>query len=369
VFLAAEALTPIALASIWAPGETGLIFALATAAAGLALRPVAAPGAFAGFWIAYAIWYGQSGYTPLLILTAAYALFASCPFWRPTRLRAVDLVMLALNAGVYFGAAYPLLQSSYAPYAGLFAVGVAVAEAAAARLLWKSDRRGAVLSAGTAWVLLVLAAPIQFAGYRVTVTWAAEAAAMVWVGARLGERRAVRTGIALLVVTVARLALSDSRLPVENALLNPRLLAFAVSAAAFWASASFITEARIPAALYATGHAVLLWGLSLDALTWAARAALPENYASVASTALSVVAAAYAVLLVAGGAAKRHSGSRLLGIGLIGLVILKLYLYDVWLLRPFYRMAAFAILGLMLLVMSYLYSRKQKSEVRSQESE
>ena len=43
-----------------------------------------------------------------------------------------------------------------------------------------------------------------------------------------------------------------------------------------------------------------------------------------------------------------------MGIGLIGMVVLKLYLYDVWLLGAFYRMAAFAILGVMLLVMSYL---------------
>jgi len=39
-------------------------------------------------------------------------------------------------------------------------------------------------------------------------------------------------------------------------------------------------------------------------------------------------------------------------------VVVKLYLYDVWLLGGFYRMAAFAILGVMLLVMSYLYSRR-----------
>jgi uncharacterized membrane protein len=37
--------------------------------------------------------------------------------------------------------------------------------------------------------------------------------------------------------------------------------------------------------------------------------------------------------------------------------VAKLYLYDVWLLGQFYRMAAFAILGVLLLAMSYLYSR------------
>jgi uncharacterized membrane protein len=106
----------------------------------------------------------------------------------------------------------------------------------------------------------------------------------------------------------------------------------------------------------------MLWGLTLEALGWAARTASPENYRSVASTAVSVVAAGYAVLLVCGGAAWKHAGSRLMGMGLIGMVVLKLYLYDVWLLGPFYRMAAFAILGVMLLVMSYVYSRRSRQE-------
>jgi len=69
------------------------------------------------------------------------------------------------------------------------------------------------------------------------------------------------------------------------------------------------------------------------------------------------VAAAYAVTMVAGGALRRHDLTRVLGIGLIALVVLKLYLYDVWFLAPLYRMAAFAILGVLLLAMSYLYSR------------
>ena len=283
---------------------------------GAGLRRHGVAGAFAGFWLAYAIWYGQSGYTPLGLLTASYALFATWPFWRRVeRLTALELAILALNAGLYFGASYPLLETSYAPYAGLFAVGIAVAQAAGSRLLWQSDRRAALLSAGTAWVILVLAAPVQFAGYRVTVVWAAEAAAMVWIGTRLVERRAVRAGIGLLCLTLARLAVSDASLAIHTTLLNPRFLAFAATAAALWASAWWIRQGRTASAAYIAGHAVMLCGLCLDAVSWAARTASPENFASVASTAVSVVAAGYAVLLVGGGAARRHAASRLLGIG------------------------------------------------------
>ena len=144
--------------------------------------------------------------------------------------------------------------------------------------------------------------------------------------------------------------------------MNARFVAFAAAAVAFWAVAWWIREGRLATGAYTTGHIVMLWGLTLEAFGWAARTASPENFRSVASTAVSVIAAAYAVLLVAGGAGWKHAGSRLMGMGLIGLVVLKLYLYDVWLLGPFYRMAAFAILGVMLLVMSYVYSRRSRQE-------
>jgi hypothetical protein len=371
VFVAALLLAIPAMASVWTPGEGGLIGAWLLSAASLVVAdrrqwPLASGGVFAAFWIGYALWYGESLYTPLLLLTLGYALFLAWPLWRALGRReplgVLDLLGVTLNAGFYFGASYGLLRTSYEPYVGLFAVALAIAEAAAARLLWRADARGALLSAGAAWVILVLAAPIQFVGYRVTVTWALEAAAMVWVGVRLGDRRAAVAAMWLFVVAGFRLAASDSQLYTETALypllFNARFVAFAAVAVSLWASAWWLRQGRMASGAYIAGHAAMLWGLALEAAGWAGRTASPENFDSVASTAISVVAAAYAVLLVGGGAAWKHASSRLLGIGLIGIVVLKLYLYDVWLLGAFYRMAAFAILGVMLLVMSYLYSRR-----------
>ncbi|MBV9265724.1 MAG: DUF2339 domain-containing protein, partial [Acidobacteriaceae bacterium] len=45
------------------------------------------------------------------------------------------------------------------------------------------------------------------------------------------------------------------------------------------------------------------------------------------------------------------------GLVLIGLVIIKLYLFDVWLLNRVYRISAFVALGALLLITSFLYSR------------
>ena len=382
-FPAAELLAGAALVLIWAPGMTGLAAAVVFAAAGVILaqnyRSAHDPelaagdiaGSFAGFWLAYLVWREHTDAAavgPALLLIGLGFLLYPAASLRRAPLRPLELLTLALDAGFIFGAAYDLLHPSHPELEGLLAVAVAAAYAVLARLLRGRDRRGSLLAAGTACVLLVLAAPVQLVGYRITIAWAMEAAAVAWIGSRLAERRAVPAAFAVFVLVIFRLALLDSRTyssPAQyEAVANARFLTFAVAAAALWAGAWWIRAGRAAQAAYVAGHAVMLWGLGLEAVGWAARVSTPANFRSVASTALSVLAAAYAVLLVAGGAAWRQPGSRLLGTGLIALVVVKLYLYDVWLLPAFYRMAAFAILGVLLLVVSYVYSRRARIEPR-----
>jgi len=128
-----------------------------------------------------------------------------------------------------------------------------------------------------------------------------------------------------------------------------RLFTFLSAAAALFATAWWARPARTAAVTYVAAHFVLLWALCLEGTTWAARNAAP------ATAAISVVSGAYALVLVAAGTARGHSLSRVLGISLIALVVVKLYSYDVWLLPAFYRMAAFGILGILLLGVSYFY--------------
>jgi uncharacterized membrane protein len=145
-------------------------------------------------------------------------------------------------------------------------------------------------------------------------------------------------------------------------LWNPRFLTFATAAAACWLAAWWIRTGTAALAPYLTGHFATLWALGAEVIGFVNRTAAPPDLLNARSTALSILMALYAVLLVAQGVVRRSALNRLLGLSLIGVVALKLYLYDVWRFSGgMYRVAAFAALGLLLLLMSYLYSRYRGS--------
>ena len=107
--------------------------------------------------------------------------------------------------------------------------------------------------------------------------------------------------------------------------------------------------------LYVIGHACLLFaGSRLVGLTF--------TPSSVAREIDSVLLAVYGIGLLFYGMLRTSAVNRIFGLVLIGLVIAKLYLIDVWVLARGYRITAFIGLGALLLVASYVYSRSGKRE-------
>jgi uncharacterized membrane protein len=111
------------------------------------------------------------------------------------------------------------------------------------------------------------------------------------------------------------------------------------------------------ATAYIAGHAIFLFGLSLEIGGWVSRNVVPGNQSGVQIVAISVMMTIYAVILVLAGVRTQRAIHRLLGLALVVLVVAKLYLVDVWVLGRLFRIAAFLALGILLLALSYLYSR------------
>ncbi len=377
IFLISQFLTAGALAFIW-DGNPRTYFPLALSAAlgGLAMADwrrnwkFAASVAFASFWI----WSGlfaadmaapKPAGSLVLGLTCGFILFFTwTPWWLLVRrelARSQDLAILAVNGAAYFGASYYLLNPQHHNWMGLFAVALAIIHFALAYEL-RDHPTPALLAIGVALTFLTLAIPIQFAAWRITMAWSLEAAALIWIGARVANRRMTQAGIAVFVLVLLRLALIDAWIYSEAmeyaTLLNARFLTFLIATVCLWLASSWIER---PIALrpisYFTGHLVLLGTLTQEVLGWAGRSSSPDNLMSVETISVSILYAVYAVALVSLGVGTRTAVNRIAGLGLIGIVVLKLYLFDVWQLSRVYRTLAFVALGVLLLSTSFLYSR------------
>lgn len=359
-----------------------LVLSLALGAAGLALAdrkklPAAATLSFTVFWAAYGLWrlagtavVENVGFV-FLLLTLAFALFlAWVPFQILIRRGVVQtqhLALIALNGAVYFAFSYRLLAPHYRPWLGLFAASVAGVHLWLGMELWKRqaaagrDTRPVLLTLGIASGFLTLAVPIQFTGFRITLFWALEAAILVWIGRRMNERRVLFGALAIYLFTLLRLCFLDSQMPDAQLtlLFNARFVTFTVSAVSLWLGAWWMKAIvrELAATAYIFGHIVFLSAFLLELNGWINRTANPEDQGSLLAIGFSILLATYAVLLIGKGVWRRNALDRSLGVALIGIVVLKLYLHDVWELSRLFRMAAFVALGILLLLASYLYTR------------
>ena len=381
LFLVSEVSALFAIGAIW-PQSTGVFFflELVICFGGLVIADRRQSGTalsvtFVIFWAVYGLWQtGLQSPRPLAQLctglTCAFLLFFLWNIWwflvkRETP-RVQDMVVLALNGAAYFGASYYLLNPAYHAWMGLLAVAVAGPHLALAAELWKRrvsdhiDTRPILLSVGVALSFLTLAIPIQFSAYRITMAWSLEAAALTWIGARVESRRMLYGAVLILAMVAIRLASVDSWMyPDVNAytaIANARFLTFFVAALSCWFSASWAGQKEIALVDYLAGHIFMLWGMSLEAIGWAERTTPPQNQLSVETVSISILFALYAVILVSIGVGTRTAVNRIAGLGLIGFVVVKLYIFDVWQLGRVYRISAFVALGALLLATSFLYS-------------
>jgi len=384
LFAASQFLTAAAVTLIWQADESRYIpLALLVAAVGLVFAQLrsyqdALLSAFAGFWLCYALHLVQAPgqmhepLTQFLGASCGFVLFFGWSWWQMLVKRAapstIALSLFAINGLIYYAHSYWLLKTDYHLWLGPLAVLVAGVYLLFGILLHRrtaesnADTRPVLLALGIAISFLTLAIPIQFTGFTITIAWAMQGAALTWIGYRLGSTRAVMG--ALLVFGLAGLRLlvfeADSLPdPQSYALLwNTRFLTFAVSGiamllAAWWGSKILQLFAL---ATYFGGHVSLLLGLCLEITGWAGRSVSAEDRLSAETIGISILFGVYAVVLVSAGVATRTVINRVSGLGLSGIVILKLYLFDVWQLSRPYQISAFVILGILLLATSFLYS-------------
>jgi uncharacterized membrane protein len=327
-------------------------------------------------WLPYWLWVvfqGQPQDRGMIFgaLLAAFILFFGWTLWwskwRGRLAQATDLLVLAANATTFYAASYRMLNPVAHAYMGTFTLALGAIHLILAKILWKEatdDDEGTwpgLLALAITLTFLTLAIPIQLTGFRVTMAWALEGVAIAWVAARFKNDLMRLAALIVFLLALARLVAWDAWIyPDGNhftAVLNSRFLTFTVMTACLWLAARMAGAAVEAMVLYVAGHFVLLWILILEIAGWAERSVRQADLPNVETAAISILMALYALTLVSAGVVTRTPINRFLGLGLMGIVVAKLYLYDVWQLSRGFRITAFLGLGAMLLVVSYLYSR------------
>jgi uncharacterized membrane protein len=207
------------------------------------------------------------------------------------------------------------------------------------------------------------------------------ALAIFWSGAALGllelglAWRQVRLrGLAYLLGGLAAVVtLFNSLDPAAESwppILNLRFLAFA-TVTAMLGTAPWLIRRRPPelgpteteltrsAGWLFLPILVALWGLTEETYqTFRSLSSLfGEQWERAAQMGISLVWTLSGVLLLIGGALRRHQPIRLLALGLLGLTATKVFLFDLGFLDTSYRILSFGGLGLALIGISWLYSR------------
>jgi uncharacterized membrane protein len=323
-------------------------------------------------------WHSES-YRPaklertILFATLFLLLYAALPILRALRylqLHQLDIVVVLANSFAYLGALYVMLWPQERWPLTLLVLALSGGHLFVARIV-PPPKTGEtplarLLFAGLALTFATLAIPIRLEGKWITLAFAIEGAILVWTGFRSMTGFLRAGGYFLLAVAAARILIFP--LPAPQFLFNERFAAYAVLIICFGVVVYAAREQESAVGrdeLNALGFfAVAINVFTLIALSFelwdhfGSHAGLGIDSGLAQHLALSLLWTAYASGLIALGVRRESALLRWQALVLFGLVVVKVFVYDSSYLERFYRIVSFFILGLVLLVVSFLYQRK-----------
>ena len=321
-------------------------------------------------------WYAQF-YTPdrlastSFFATMFFVLFAALPAvraWRFPRLYAEQVVLVLINAVMYMFTLHQLLWPDRRWTLTLAVLALSAAHLLVARAvpsLSSGVPANRLLFAGLALTFVTLAIPIRLEGKWMTIAWAVEGAVLLWSGLRAAVGHLRAGGWILFAIVGIRLLAYD--LHAEQVFLNERFATFAVVVACFAAALYFLRqqadtlgfdERSLSALLAIAINFYSLWALSFEVWDWLRGPDWLAKGTLAPQLGLSVLWTAYAALLLVFGVKRSSPLLRWQALALFGITVAKVFLYDLDALERVYRIVSFLVLGVVLLVVSFLYQRR-----------
>jgi uncharacterized membrane protein len=341
-----------------------------------------APIAFVGTQIYFWGWYSEFFHStsPLertvLFATLFYFLYSVLPIARAMRrldVGELDVSVILLNTFAYSGTLFVLLWPDDKWPLTLLFLALAGGHVAIARLLPAPSEgesaAASLLFAGLALTFLTLAIPIRLEGKWITLSFSVEGALLVWTGFRSMSDFLRQSGYLLLAISALRLLF----VPPDGGpfLLNARFGAYVVLIACFgvalWAARTHETtvagQERMEIGILAVAiNVYALIALSTEFWDYFGKTNTALDAALAQHLSLSILWTAYASALLFWGIQNKSALLRWQSLVLFGLVVGKVFLYDLSFLERAYRIFSFFVLGAVLLGVSFLYQRKLAKE-------
>jgi uncharacterized membrane protein len=338
------------------------------------LPPVQFLATLVYFWGWYSEFYRADELaTTVLFATVFFVLFAALPAvrsWRDGEFSGLEVGIVLVNSLAYLGALRQMLWPDNRWALTVAVLVLAAAHLAAERML--PEKRGTkvrmarILYAGLALTFATLAIPIRLDGRWITIAWAVQGAVLIWSGLRVRFAAVRWAGLVLFAIVAGRLVLIP--IPADTFLLNARFATFAICVACMALSCYFaatsdeeLSEQESMAFVIASIAANILAIAAASLEVWDVFGRMPSlgiDRGHAQELALSMLWLVWALGLLGAGLWKKSEAIRWQALVLLGVVIVKVFLFDLSFLEKFYRIVSFLLLGLALMLISFYYQRQ-----------
>jgi uncharacterized membrane protein len=214
--------------------------------------------------------------------------------------------------------------------------------------------------------------PIQFDRQWITIGWAFEGVALLWLFHRVPHPGLRIVGSVLLVGSFIRLALNPSIMQASargsQPLLNWYLYAYALVAGSQFLAARLLAPPRhklkgysLPPLFYTLGTILLFLLVNIQIADYFSPAGERLRFTSTdrfdQDMAYSLAWGGFAFVMLILGFKWKLLPVRAAGMGLLVVTLLKLFLHDLWQLGGLYRIGSLFGLAVLLMVSSFIYQR------------
>jgi hypothetical protein len=224
---------------------------------------------------------------------------------------------------------------------------------------------------GVALFFITLIFPIQFDRQWITIGWALEGAALLWLFHRVPHPGLRLTGVGLLGIAFVRLALNPAVLEYHAAtpIFNWYLYAYGLVTASLFAGARLLAPPRH--LVLKSNVQPLLAGLGTVLAFLLLNIEIADYFSAPGSTltfelfsgnfardmTYSIAWALFALVLLVAGILKRLPAARYAAIGLLCVTLLKLFVFDLARLGQLYRIGAFIGVAVIAMLASFAYQK------------